>query len=98
MWVLQLLSLHASTDSIADNVNKSSTYNFLNHGMQASYLSGEQTLGDYATDILQIGPIKVQKMQIGIMYQTNISENVLGVGYAQFSTFRFLQLTTNIEF
>ena len=59
------------------------TYNFLNNGMVADFMSGEHARGDYATDLLQFGQIQIPNMQMGIMYKTNVSQNVLGIGYVQ---------------
>lgn len=61
--------------------NDSSTYHYLNSGFKAGYWSGEIAIGDFATDALSIAGVDITGAQFGIMYKTNVTDNVLGLAY-----------------
>lgn len=48
--------------------------------MKADFLSGESAKGDYVMDVLNLGPVTVKDMQLSIMKETDVSQNILGVG------------------
>ncbi|KAM5345471.1 hypothetical protein ACJ41O_011333 [Fusarium nematophilum] len=63
------------------NANKSSTYRYVGSDFNISYADGSGAAGDYATDTLRVGKVKVSDLQFGIGYDSSSEEGVLGIGY-----------------
>jgi hypothetical protein len=67
--------------------NSSATYHYLNSDLSSDFWLGEYAQGDFATDDLIIGGVKVKSLQFGIMHKTNVSSNILGLGYVVIQLF-----------
>ncbi|KAM6505348.1 hypothetical protein FSOLCH5_014573 [Fusarium solani] len=63
------------------NANKSSTYRYVGSDFNVTYADGSGAAGDYATDTLWLGKIKVTDLQFGIGYKTSSQQGILGIGY-----------------
>jgi hypothetical protein len=63
------------------NANASSTYQHISNDFNISYEDGSSAGGDYVSDVLTIGPVKISRLQFGIGYSSSSYEGVLGIGY-----------------
>ncbi|KAI9677618.1 MAG: hypothetical protein M1817_006572 [Caeruleum heppii] len=63
------------------SANDSSTYEYISSDFNISYADGSGAAGDYATDTIQIGNVEVPGLQIGIGYDSESPESILGIGY-----------------
>lgn len=59
----------------------SSTYKFVNHDFNISYVDGSGAVGDYVTDTFGIGGQKIPDLQFGVGIRSSSPEGVLGIGY-----------------
>ena len=63
------------------NANKSSTYKYINSEFSISYADTTGAMGDYVSDVLNIGGKTVNPIEFGVGYVSNSSEGVMGIGY-----------------
>ncbi|KAF4972498.1 hypothetical protein FZEAL_9578 [Fusarium zealandicum] len=63
------------------SANGSSTYRYIDHDFNITYADGSGASGDYATDTLSIGKVRVENLQFGVGRQASSEQGVLGIGY-----------------
>ncbi|KAJ6262341.1 Formamidase [Drechslerella dactyloides] len=66
-----------------DNANASSTYEYYSSDLFIAYLSGEFASGDYANDTFTIGGASLDGYYFGIMYETTVTDSILGIGLVE---------------
>ncbi|TVY30884.1 putative aspartic-type endopeptidase [Lachnellula hyalina] len=65
------------------DANASSTYHYEDSNFAIEYQDGESTLGDDATDNVILGSKILRDFYIGLQYQTEILDNVLGASFTE---------------
>ncbi|EGD96316.1 aspartyl protease [Trichophyton tonsurans CBS 112818] len=61
--------------------SSSSTYQLVNNDFNISYVDGSGASGDYVTDFINIGGIKLKDFQFAIGHTSSSPLGVLGIGY-----------------
>lgn len=63
--------------------DQSTTFVVVGQGdFNISYVDGSSSIGDYFTDVFEIGGATLRNMTIGLGIETDISYGLVGVGYA----------------
>ncbi|TVY13665.1 putative aspartic-type endopeptidase OPSB [Lachnellula arida] len=65
------------------DANKSSTYHYEDSKFVIEYADGENTVGDDATDNVTIGSTTLTGLHLGLQYQTEVINNVLGASFTE---------------
>ncbi|MCJ1243329.1 hypothetical protein MMC30_000526 [Trapelia coarctata] len=63
------------------SVNSSSTYKYIDSNFMIQYRDGSSASGDFITDTLTIGDVKVPNLQMGLGYFSFSPMNMWGIGY-----------------
>lgn len=61
--------------------NSSSTYEYVGSWFNISYVDGSGASGDYVSDTVTFGPMKLDRLQFGIGYNSTNAQGILGIGY-----------------
>ncbi len=65
------------------NSNQSTTFDDVGPGQfNISYVDGSSSVGDYFTDVFEIGGATLKNMTMGLGLETDIAYGLVGVGYA----------------
>lgn len=60
----------------------SSTSRLVSNDFNISYVDGSGAIGDYMTDTLGIGGVRIRDLQFGLGLRSTSPEGILGIGYA----------------
>lgn len=63
------------------DANSSSTYRYINSDFYILYADTTGAAGDYVSDNLNMGGVTIENLQMGIGYDSNSTEGVMGIGY-----------------
>ncbi|RMZ78457.1 hypothetical protein DV737_g3904, partial [Chaetothyriales sp. CBS 132003] len=63
------------------NSSASSTYQLVNSDFNISYVDGSGAAGDYVSDTLRFGSVKLTDFQFGVGSSSSSAQGVLGIGY-----------------
>ena len=72
--------ISCSTSGTYD-ANSSSTYRYINSDFYIQYADTTGAAGDYVSDNLNMGGVTIENLQMGIGYDSNSTEGVMGIGY-----------------
>lgn len=65
------------------NPDQSTSFVVVGEGdFNISYVDGSSSIGDYFTDVFEIGGATLRNMTMGLGLETDISYGLVGVGYA----------------
>lgn len=84
LWVFASNATESCEDHACDTTGQfdaldSSTYHFIGNNYSIEYVSGDNATGDWGTDTLSIGPVKLENFQFAAVSHTTSQSGILGL-------------------